>query len=94
MGFLIGSFWLFGIFGVLITPFLIFCVTYPLQQFYLARFKGTDLLRDAMFMAVCLVVVGVAIEYNWESLVEFYRTSRALAPAVTGNWHPESIFAP
>lgn len=93
MGFLIGSFWLFGMFGVLITPFLIFLATYPLQQFYLARFKGTDLARDGVFMLVILAVVAAAIWFNWDVLAEFYRTSRALAPSVTGNWHPATVFS-
>lgn len=93
MGFLIGSFWLFGIFGVLITPFLIFLATYPLQQHYLARFKGTDLGRDGVFMLVSLAMAAVAVWFNWDALAEFYQTSRALAPVATGNWHPAAVFA-
>lgn len=94
MGFLIGSFWLFGIFGVLITPFLIFLTTYPLQQYYLARFKGMDLGRDGIFMLVSLAVAAVAIWLNWNALAEFYQISRALAPMATGSWHPTTVFAP
>lgn len=93
MGFLVGSFWLLGIFGVLITPFLIFLATYPLQQFYLARFKGTDLARDGVFMLASLAVATAAIWFNWDSLADFYQTSRALAPVVTGNWHPMAVFS-
>lgn len=93
MGLMIGLFWQMGIFGVLITPFLIFLATYPLQQFYLARFKGTDFPRDAAFVLFSAVVAGIVIWLHWDVLAEFYATSRALAPAVTGNWHPAAVFA-
>lgn len=93
MGLMIGCFWLFGLFGILITPVLTFLGTYPLQQYYLARFKGTDLPRDALFMLVSLAVIAVVTWANWDVLAEFYATSRALAPAVTGNWHPSAVFA-
>ena len=92
MGLMVGLFWLTGIFGVLITPFLVFLATYPLQQYYLARFKGTSLGRDAAFVLFSAVVAAIVIWVHWDALAEFYAASRALAPSVTGNWHPHSVF--
>lgn len=87
------AFWLLGILGVLIVPALKVLTIYPLQQRYLARHKGTDLKRDAAFAGVAVLVALAAIWINWDILSEFYRTSRALAPSVTGSWHPTTVFA-
>lgn len=93
MSYLVAAFWMFGIFGVLVAPALTVLTAYPLQQYYLARHKGTDLSRDAVFALFGIVVALAAIWFNWDILAEFYRTSRALAPSVTGNWHPTTVFA-
>lgn len=92
MAYLVGSFWLFGIFGVMLVPGLTVLSIYPLQQYYVARYQGTDLSRDALFMLIALGVGAATIWFNWDVLADFYRTSRALAPSVTGNWHPTTVF--
>lgn len=94
MAFLIGTFWMFGIFGVLLVPGLTVLGIYPLQQYYVARYKGTDLSRDALFLLIAMGIGLVAVWFNWDVLSEFYRASTALAPSVTGNWHPTTVFAP
>lgn len=93
MIYLIGAFWLFGILGVLLAPGLKSMTLYPLQQYYVARYKGMDLTNDAIFMLISIGIGTVAVWYNWDILAEFYRTSVALAPSVTGNWHPKTVFA-
>lgn len=91
---LILGFWLFGIFGVLVARGLAFLGTYPLQQLFLMRYKATHLVQDMLFVLASLVVAVAVMWMNWDALGEFYRISRALAPAVTGSWHPTSVFAP
>lgn len=86
------AFWLFGLFGVLIVPGLKILTIYPLQQYYLARHKGTDMKRDAVFALIGVLVALASIWINWDILKEFYLASRALAPSVTGNWHPTTVF--
>lgn len=92
MGLLIGLFWYFGIFGVLITPLLLFFATYPLQQYYLARFKGMDLPRDALFILTSAMIIGIVVWQNWKELADFYLTSRSYSPMVTGGWNPANVF--
>ncbi|WP_170152360.1 oligosaccharide flippase family protein [Paracoccus aestuarii] len=93
LAFMVGAFWLWGIFGVLVMPALLFLVTYPLQQSYLARYDATDIPRDAAFLALSALIIAAAVWFNWDSLAEFYQTSRMLAPSVTGSWEPKDIFA-
>ena len=90
--FLLGGFWLMGLFGVLLVGGLNTLAIYPLQQIYLARHHGTDLPRDAMFAAIGLAVAALAIWINHEALATFWTLSRQTAPIVTGSWHPASVF--
>lgn len=85
-------FWMFGLMGVLLTKGLVIILTYPLQQTYLARYKGTDIGRDALFALFGLLVGVVAVGLNFQELAEFYRASQALAPITTGSWQPVGIF--
>lgn len=85
-------FWMFGLMGVLLTKGLVIILTYPLQQSYLARYKGTDIARDALFAVLGLLVGTVAIGLNFNEVAEFYRASRALAPVTTGSWQPVGVF--
>lgn len=90
---LILGFWLFGIFGVLVSRGLAFLGTYPMQQIFVARYNAMHLGRDMIFVAVSVVVAVAVIWMNWDALNDFYHTSRALAPAVTGSWQPTAVFA-
>lgn len=92
MVYLVLAFWLFGIFGVLLASGLSVMTTYPLLQYQLRRYKGTDLPRDALFAAGGIAIAILSIWANWEALKDFYLTSRAFAPSVTGNWHPATVF--
>lgn len=85
-------FGLLGLLGVLLTKGLVTVLTYPLQQYYLRRYKGTDMSRDALFALFGLAVAAVALWINWAPISEFYAASRALAPAATGSWLPVSVF--
>lgn len=85
-------FWMFGLLGVLLTKGLVIILTYPLQQTYLARYRGTDIGRDALFALFGLLVGVVAVGLNFQELAEFYRASQALAPITTGSWQPVGIF--
>lgn len=86
------SFWLLGLLGVLLTKGLVIVLTYPMQQRFLARYKGTDIPRDALFALFGIGVAVLAVWINWTSVSEFCAASRAMAPAVTGTWLPVSIF--
>ncbi|TBN38662.1 polysaccharide biosynthesis protein [Paracoccus subflavus] len=90
---LIAGFWLFGIFGVLLSRGVAFLGTYPLQQLFVARYNAMHLGRDMMFLLASVIVAVAVIWLNWDALSEFYRVSRALAPAVTGSWQPTTVFA-
>lgn len=90
--YMLGGFWLLGIFGVLLVQGLNTLTIYPLQQHFLRRHQGTDMGRDAVFMALGLVFAALAIWWNWDVLSHFYQTSRAAAPSVTGSWHPLTVF--
>ena len=93
VAFLVAGFWLFGIFGVLLSRGVAVLGTYPLQQVFVARYKAMHLGRDMMFVLASIVVAAVVIWLNWDALSDFYRMSRALAPAVTGSWQPATVFA-
>lgn len=93
IGLLIGLFWLWGVFGVLITSLFMFMATYPLQQYYLARYKGTDLPRDAAFILFSLLVAAIVVWQHWTELADFYTLSHSFAPVVTGSWAPTQIFS-
>ncbi|MBK4218147.1 oligosaccharide flippase family protein [Paracoccus caeni] len=90
--YMLAGFWLFGIFGVLLVQGLITLTIYPLQQYYLRRHHGTDLQRDAQFALIGLAFAVLAIWWNWEVLSQFFITSRAAAPFLTGSWHPATVF--
>lgn len=90
--YLLGGFWLFGLFGVLLVSGLNVLSIYPLQQYYLAKHHGTDLPRDAAFAAFGIGVAVLAIWFNWDVLRDFYLTSRAAAPSSTGTWSSVAIF--
>lgn len=90
--YLLGGFWLFGLFGVLLVSGLSVLSIYPLQQYYLAKHRGTDLPRDAAFAAFGIGVAALAIWFNWDVLRDFYLVSRAAAPSLTGNWSSVAIF--
>lgn len=94
IAFLVGGFWLFGIFGVILSRGIAFLATYPLQQVFVARYGTYYPFRDAAFIAASLVVAAAVVWLNWDALAEFYRLSRAAAPAVTGSWAPTPVFAP
>lgn len=90
--YMFAGFWLLGMMGILLVKALVTLTIYPLQQVYLARHKGTDLPRDAMFALLALAIAVVAIWVNWTVLAEFYAASRATSPSVTGSWAPKSVF--
>lgn len=90
--YMLGAFWLWGIFGMLLVQGLLMVTIYPLQQHYLRKHHGTDLPRDALFTVIGLGVAALAIWVNWDALCDFYLASRALAPAVTGSWAPAAVF--
>lgn len=90
--YLFAAFWFFGLFGVLLVRGLTVMSIYPLQQYYLRPYKGTDLPRDAAFALVGLAVALLVIWLHWEVLRDFVLHSRALSPASTGNWDPVQVF--
>lgn len=91
---LVGGFWLFGLFGVLLSRGVAFLGTYPLQQLFLMRYKATHLGWDMLFVGVSAVVIALALWLHWDAVVAFFHLSRSLAPAVTGSWQPAAVFAP
>ncbi|WP_411958344.1 oligosaccharide flippase family protein [Paracoccus homiensis] len=90
--YMFAGFWLLGMMGILLVKTLVTLTIYPLQQVYLAKHKGTDLPRDAIFALLALAITVVAVWVNWSVLAEFYAASRATAPSVTGSWAPQSVF--
>ncbi len=90
--YMFGAFWLFGIFGVLLVPALNALTVYPLMQSFVGRHGGRELSRDAAFAVLGLVIAALAIWLNRDVLGQFYLASRAVAPSVSGNWHPVSVF--
>lgn len=90
--YMFAGFWLLGMMGILLVKTLVTLTIYPLQQVYLAKHKGTDLPRDAVFALLALAITVVAVWVNWSVLAEFYAASRATAPSVTGSWAPQSVF--
>ena len=86
------AFWLLGLFGVLLTEGLMILITYPLQQYYLNRHRGTDLARDAAFAALGIGFAVPAVWVNWNVLAEFVQASRATAPFITGSWQVMPLF--
>ncbi len=88
---LLGGFWLLGLLGVLLVQGLLIIGIYPLQQYYLHRYKGTDLRRDAMFSVIGLCFAALALALNWTLVAEFCRLSMAAAPIVTGSWQGVSL---
>ena len=90
--YMFAGFWLLGMMGILLVKTLVTLTIYPLQQAYLAKHKGTDLPRDAIFALLALAITVVAVWVNWSVLAEFYAASRATAPSVTGSWAPQSVF--
>lgn len=90
--YMFAGFWLLGMMGILLVKTLVTLTVYPLQQAYLAKHKGTDLPRDAIFALLALAITVAAVWVNWSVLAEFYAASRATAPSVTGSWAPQSVF--
>lgn len=92
LGLMLGGFWLLGLLGVLLVSGVLTICTYPLLQYYLHRYNGMDLRRDAAFAVLGLGFAALAVALNWTALAEFCRISMAAAPIVTGNWQGVSLF--
>lgn len=90
--YMFAAFWLLGIFGIVLMQGVLLVTIYPLQQYYLWQHKGTDMSRDAVFAGIGVAIAVLAVWLNWDVLSGFYQASRAVAPSVTGSWHPAGIF--
>ncbi|WP_187794996.1 oligosaccharide flippase family protein [Paracoccus amoyensis] len=89
---MLGGFWLLGMLGILLVQGVQILIIYPLQQYYLSRYKGTHLREDAVFALAGVMIAAVAIWLNWGVLSAFCSTSVAAAPIQTGSWATVSLF--
>ena len=87
------GFWAFGLFGILMAQALMIILTYPLQQYFLARHNAGDIRQDLFFFALGGLLSAVAIAINFAGVSGFVTQSLAHAPLFTGTWAPQTIFA-
>lgn len=89
---MVGLFYAFGLFGMLLAHGLTMLLIYPLQLMYLRAHDAADLGGDLRRGLVALVLAVAGVALHWDGLRDFALLSAANAPMATGSWAPAQLF--
>lgn len=78
---MLAGFYFLGLFGVMLAPFLVALLSYPVMVSALRRYDGWDARHDLMFLLAGIAIAVVAVAVNWGPVSEFVTRSVAGAPA-------------